>query len=83
MVSDLPSLKALHSDSSLSQLKLEHFRKLSDEELTNSLRPGQSNSLRARPDGTIVEGHHRLKILSERGVDIDLLPREVIERDLL
>ena len=44
-------------------------------------KPGQSGSLKARPDGTVLDGHHRLKILRERGIDIDALPREIIGRD--
>jgi hypothetical protein len=46
-------------------------------ELIESLCPGQSGALRVRADGTVLEGHHRLTVLRERGVDIDALPREV------
>jgi hypothetical protein len=49
--------------------------------LVESLRPGQAGALRARIDGTVLEGHHRLVVLRERGVDIDALPREVIPRE--
>jgi hypothetical protein len=45
--------------------------------LIDSLRPGQSSALKARADGTVLEGHHRLMVLRERGVDIDALPREL------
>jgi len=44
--------------------------------LIDSLRPGQAGALKARADGTVLEGHHRLLVLRERGVDIDALPRE-------
>lgn len=27
-----------------------------------------------------MDGHHRIKILSERNVDVDQLPREIWER---
>src|SRR5262249_41160346 len=27
-----------------------------------------------RPDGTVIDGHHRLKILYDRGIDMDALP---------
>jgi hypothetical protein len=50
-------------------------------ELIDLLRPGQPEALRVRPDGTIINGHHRIKILRDRGVDVDALPREVIPRD--
>ena len=74
-------LKLLHSDDTLNKGKLEMFSKLSDKKLIDSLRPGQSGSLKARPDGTVLDGHHRLKILRGRGIDIDALPREIIVRD--
>jgi ParB-like chromosome segregation protein Spo0J len=79
-VSQLP-LKPLHSDSSLSQVKLAQYDKLSTQELVDTLKPGQPGSLKARPDGTIVDGHHRIKILRDRGVDVDALPREIILKD--
>ena len=71
-------LKFLHPDSSLSEAKLGQLNKLSTQELTDSLKPGQPGSLKARPDGTVMDGHHRVKILRDRGVDVDLLPREVL-----
>lgn len=46
-----------------------------------SLRPGQPGALKARADGTVLEGHHRLAVLRERGVDIDTLPREPVPRE--
>lgn len=75
-----PPLKSLHLDSSLIRSKLDHYGNLTTQELTDSLRPGKSGSLKVRPDGTIVDGHHRIKILRDRGVDVDSLPREVIPR---
>ena len=75
-----PLLKSLHMDSSLSSPKLEEFRKWSNERLIESLKPGQLNSLKARPDGTLIEGHHRLKVLRDRGVDVDSLPRQVMAK---
>ncbi len=69
-------LKSLHSDGSLSQPKLAAFRKLSTEDLIGSLRPGEPGALKVKPDGTIMDGHHRIYVLRERGEDIDALPRE-------
>jgi hypothetical protein len=74
-----PPLKSLHP--SLIQAKLDQFGKLSDQQLIDSLKPGQPHSLKARPDGTIVEGHHRIKVLQGRGVDVDSLPREIIYKN--
>jgi hypothetical protein len=76
-----PPLKPLHADSSLIKSKLDMFGKLSNQELIDSLKPGQQGSLKVRPDGTIVDGHHRIKILRDRGVDVDSLPREIIPKD--
>ena len=77
----MASLHPLHSDEVLSLPKLERFRRLSDQDIINSLNPGQPESLRVRPDGTMINGHHRIKVLRERGVDVDSLPREVVLKD--
>lgn len=69
-------LKPLHAEGSLSQPKLAAFRKLSTEDLISSLRPGELGALKVKPDGTIMDGHHRVYVLRERGVDVDALPRE-------
>jgi ParB-like chromosome segregation protein Spo0J len=79
--SNQPPLKPLHADSSLIRSKLDKYAKLSDQELIDSLKPGQQGSLKVRPEGTIVDGHHRIKILRDRGVDVDSLPREIIPKD--
>jgi len=76
-----PPLKPLHSDASLSQVKLAQFARLSIDELEDSLLPGRQHSLKARVDGTILDGHHRIYILRARGVDVDALPRETIIKE--
>lgn len=81
MSNSSPPLKPLHADSSLVPSKLDKLRKLTTEQLTDSLKPGQPGALKARPDGTMIDGHHRIKVLRERGVDVDSLPREVIPKD--
>jgi hypothetical protein len=73
------SLKPLHAEGSLSQPKLITFRKLSTEDLIDSLRPGESGALKVKPDGTIMDGHHRIFVLREREVNVDALPRESLE----
>lgn len=75
-----PPLRLLH-ESSLSQVKLARFRALSTQAILASLRPGQPGALRVRPDGLIMEGNHRIRVLQERGVETDLLPREIIHQD--
>lgn len=75
-------LKSLHPDSSLSQVKLAQFRKLSTDDILDSLRPGRPGSLKTRTDGTVIDGHHRLAVLRQRGIDIETLTREVIPKDV-
>jgi len=75
----LPPLKPLHADSSLIPVKLETFEKLSTEVIKQSLTPGQPHCLKTRPDGTILDGHHRVHILGRRNEDVDTLPREILE----
>jgi hypothetical protein len=74
-------LSPLHSDDQLIPSKLEKYRQVTTDELIESLRPGRVGALKARPDGTMIDGHHRVKVLRERGVDVDALPREVIPKD--
>jgi hypothetical protein len=73
-------LKSLHSDAALSQSKLAELSNVSTEVLLSSLEPGQDHSLKLRPDGTILDGHHDIKVLPSRGVDVDALPREIVAR---
>jgi ParB-like chromosome segregation protein Spo0J len=79
-VTKTPKLKPLHGESSLIPVKLDIFGKLETGVLIDSLKPGQAGSLKVRPDGTMIDGHHRTRILRDRGIDIDALPRETIHR---
>ena len=76
-----PLLKPLHPETSLIQSKLDYFSRLSTDDLMLSLQVGQKTSLKTRPDGTILDGHHRIAILRSRGVDVDVLPREIISKE--
>jgi archaellum component FlaG (FlaF/FlaG flagellin family) len=76
----LPKLIFLHAQSTLSQAKLERFRRVSTSELKSSLAPGKQGSLKVRLDGTVLDGHHRITVLAERGEDVHQLPREIMER---
>ena len=80
-VSKPPTLKSLHSEGAIIESKLELFRKLRTEDLINSLSPDQAGCLKTRPDGTMIDGHHRIMVLRERGVDVDSLPRLIIAKD--
>lgn len=77
-----PPLKPLHPDTSLSPAKLAQMERLSTETLLLSLVPGQRDCVKARPDGVMLDGHHRSFVLRKRGVDVDVLQREiVVKRD--
>lgn len=77
----IPELRFLHSESLMSSVKLDALRRLSTDVLKLSLRPGQPGALKVRPDGIVLDGHHRLRILLERSENIDGLPREILERE--
>lgn len=78
----LPPLKPLHPDSYLNPAKLATFDRLSTEILVESLVPGKcAGCLKTRPDGTILDGHHRICVLKLRGVDVDGLPREIVTKE--
>jgi hypothetical protein len=81
MPSSQPPLKPLHSNNALSPAKLQQYERASTRDLIDSLRPELKGALKVRPDGTIIDGHHRIKILRNRGVDVDALPREVIAKE--
>ena len=68
-------------DSSLNAGKLAEMERLSTETLRVSLLPGVQGCLKTRSDGTILDGHHRIYILRQRGVDVDGLPRDVVVKD--
>ena len=77
-----PPLRLLHPEPSLSRVKLDQFRRLSTVDLIESLAPGRPGALKSRPDGTVLDGHHRIMVLRERGVSVDALPREVVPHEV-
>jgi hypothetical protein len=76
-----PPLKSLHPDSYINQVKLAQLERVSTEALLASLLPGKEGCLKTRPEGTILDGDHRIHVLRERGVDVESLPREIVVRD--
>jgi RHS repeat-associated protein len=71
---NLAPLRPLHK--TLDQRILQYFRGKSTEELMEALKPGRREALRVKPDGTIMNGNHRIQVLRERGIDVNNLPRE-------
>jgi hypothetical protein len=76
-----PPLKPLHPETSLVQSKLEYFKLQSSDQIKQTLQPGRKDCLKARSDGTILDGHHRIAILRLRDIDVDVLPREIIAKE--
>ena len=70
-------LRPLHSNEILSRAKLDGLRLISTAELVASLAVEQRDSLKVKVDGTVLDGHHRIFILRERGIDVDSLPRDI------
>jgi len=75
-----PPLRLLHPHSSLSKVKIALFETLTTEQLLITLVPGTRDCLKARADGTVLDGHHRLVVLDGRGIDIHELPREIVSK---
>jgi hypothetical protein len=69
-------LKSLHADGTLSKSSLDYWGKKSTQQIVDSLKPGKAEALRVKPDGTIMNGNTRIKVLRDRGFDVNSLPRE-------
>jgi len=81
LVADKPSpLRRLHPDSTyesdqLAKGSLDYWRRQSTDRIVDSLKPGANRPLVVDLDGTIRDGNTRIKVLQERGYDVDTLPR--------
>jgi len=77
-----PSLKRIHSDATITsgsiRFSYDFWRQQATDDIVQSLRPGANEALRSKPDGRIINGNTRIKVLEERGFDVNTLPREVI-----
>jgi hypothetical protein len=77
-----PPLRRIYSDHTLevgtNRVALEYWRKQPTEDIVNSLQPGQPEALKVKFDGRIMNGNTRIKVLEERGFDVNSLPREVL-----
>ena len=81
----LPLLRRIHEavyeHDPNARKSLEYHRTRPTEEIIESLRPvpGNSEYLIVKPDGRIVQGNTRIKVLEERGYPVNDLPREIFE----
>ena len=62
---------------------LEYLRTRPTPEIVESLKPGKPYPLTTKPDGRIMDGNTRTKVLEERGVEINNLPRVELPKDPL
>ncbi len=76
-------LSRLHGDATITQGNAsgyDYWSKKSTEEIIESLKPGSKfGELTVKPNGTIMNGNTRTKVLEERGVDVNTLERTVLE----
>jgi hypothetical protein len=80
--SSQPPLQRIHPDATYqtgtAKLALEHWQKQSTDVIIRSLAPGNREALRVKTDGRIMNGNTRIKVLEERGFDVNSLPREIV-----
>ncbi len=70
-------LRPLHPEASLSPSSLNYWGRQSTSDIIRSLQPGLSESLKVDPaTGKIWNGNTRVKVLGDRGFDVNKLPRE-------
>lgn len=73
-------LKYIHSDDTIKdgsgKYSYDYWSQQSTQVIVDSLKPGRIESLKVKPDGRIMDGNTRIKVLEERGYDINSLPRE-------
>jgi hypothetical protein len=66
-------------DTGSSRYSTQYWRGKSTKEIVDSLKPGAAEPLITKPDGRIMDGNARIRVLEERGFDINSLPRTILE----
>ncbi|MGH9830555.1 MAG: hypothetical protein ACREDR_45695 [Blastocatellia bacterium] len=81
-----PPIQRLHPDETYetdqkAKRSLEYWRQQPTEDIIQSLepRPGNQEALTVKPDGTVVQGNTRIKVLQERGWDVNSLSRAPLD----
>ncbi|KAF1026635.1 MAG: putative deoxyribonuclease RhsC [Acinetobacter bereziniae] len=72
-------LRRIHPNSTIeSSSSYEYWRGQPSNSIIESLRPGNgNNSLMVSPNGAVYGGNTRIYILEQRGINVNLLPREI------
>jgi len=77
-----PTLKRIHSDKTITsgsnRYSFDYWGKQSTDDIVRSLRPGKKDALKTKSDGRIFDGNTRIKVLQDRGFDVNSLSREVL-----
>jgi hypothetical protein len=77
-----PPPRRIHPDATYrsgpAKQALEYWRQQPTDDIVQSLAPGQREALRVKPDGRVMNGNTRIRVLEERGYDVNSLPREVV-----
>ena len=68
-----PQLTPLHGSDTLSKSTLDYWRGKSTEDIVKSLLSPGAEKLTIRPNGTVLQGNHRVSVLLERGYDTSKL----------
>lgn len=85
---ELPPLRRLHSDATLNRgfyrISLEYWRGQPTGSIVESLKPRARDPkyqefLKVKSDGTIMQGNTRVKVLEERGYNVNQLPRTLYD----
>jgi hypothetical protein len=77
-----PPLQRIHPDATYqfgtARLALDYWRQQPTDAVVRSLAPGGREALRVKADGRGMNGNTRVKVLEERGFDVNSLPREIV-----
>ncbi|MBK6692021.1 MAG: PAAR domain-containing protein [Myxococcales bacterium] len=72
-----PPLDRLHADdTTTSSQSYAYWQNQPTRDIVESLKPGRPDSLKVDDAGKVWDGNTRVKVLEERGYDVDSLPRE-------
>jgi hypothetical protein len=75
---DRPDLQLVHGDELIKEgASYDYWREKSTDAIVRSLEPGIHEGLIVNDYGLVYNGNTRIGILIERGVDVNLLPREL------
>ncbi len=77
-----PPRRRIHTDETpspgLSRSSLRYWREQKTETIAEPLRPGNRESSQVKPDGRVLNGNVRVKVLEERGFNVDGLEGELV-----